>query len=96
MCKGSTYVICVCVHASHASHATCVSCSQAKIALDNLRNAVDTLIIIPNDRLLSGGWPSSMQHQASTDARIHSDNATELRHSCVVSCCSQAALATAV
>lgn len=29
---------------------------------------MDTLIIIPNDRLLSGEWPSSMQDQASTVA----------------------------
>jgi hypothetical protein len=30
---------------------------QARVALENLRNSVDTLIIIPNDRLLSGaGW----------------------------------------
>jgi hypothetical protein len=31
---------------------------QARTALANLRSAVDTLIVIPNDRLLSGEAPS--------------------------------------
>ncbi len=40
---------------SVASPSACNWCSlQAKLALENLKNAVDTLIIIPNDRLLSG------------------------------------------
>lgn len=32
----------------------CASFLQAKSSLANLRNAVDTLIVIPNDRLLTG------------------------------------------
>ena len=35
---------------------TCCMWLQAKVALSNLRASVDTLIVIPNDRLLTGGW----------------------------------------
>jgi hypothetical protein len=33
-------------------------CSQATSAVAALRDAVDTLIVIPNDRLLLSEWPA--------------------------------------
>jgi hypothetical protein len=41
---------------SDVLHLVCVLCSQATSAVAALRDAVDTLIVIPNDRLLSSEW----------------------------------------
>lgn len=58
--------VCVCGLVAHVL--------QAKGALTNLRNSVDTLITIPNDLLLGGEWtprPGPAAPHTHTDCLLH-------------------------